>query len=109
MGMPKVPIAHNPQDFLSHEGFKYSQNQRKRCLIMTDFEKIMERVNYRTTFATVEKTDNGALLLAQHISGNYIAIMMKFNSSEKLLTIEGKATDSSILTLIMNFFCDLIV
>ena len=104
-----IPVTDGLQDLLSAGALKSSHNLKKTCLIMTNFKQIMETINDRTKFASIEKTENGTFLFAKHFSGNHVAIMLKFNPSEKLLTIEGKATDSSILSIVMNCVSDLIM
>jgi len=104
-----IPVTDGLQDLLSVGALKSSQNLKKTCLIMTNFKIIMETINDRTKFASIEKTDNGTFLFAKHFSGNHVAIMLKFNPSDKQLTIEGKATDSTILTFVMNSVSDLIM
>ena len=104
-----IPVTDGLQDLLSVGALKSSQNLKKTCLIMTNFKIIMETINDRTKFASIEKTDNGTFLFAKHFSGNHVAIMLKFNPSDKQLTIEGKATDSTILSFVMNSVSDLIM
>lgn len=104
-----IPVTDGLQDLLSAGALKASQNLKKTCLLMTNFKMIMDTIEDRTKFASIEKTENGTFLFAKHFSGNHVAIMLKFNSSDKILMIEGKATDASILTFVMNSVSDLIM
>lgn len=104
-----IPITDGLQDLLSAGALKASQNLKKACLLMTNFKMIMDTIEDRTKFASIEKTDSGTFLFAKHFSGSHVAIMLKFNSSEKTLMIEGKAADASILTFVMNSVSDLIM
>ena len=76
---------------------------------MTNFEIIMSTIEDRTKFASIEKTENGTFLFAKHFSGSHIAIMLKFNPSDKTITIEGKATDLVSLTAVMNSVSDILM
>merc|ERR1712223_667843 len=104
-----IPVTDGLQDLLSAGALKASQNLKKTCLLMTSFKTIMEIIDDRTEFASIEKTENGTFVFAKHFCGDHVAIMLKFNQPEKILTIEGKATNATILTLVMNSVSDLIM
>ena len=104
-----IPVTDGLQDLLSAGALKASQNLKKTCLLMTSFKTIMETIDDRTKFASIEKTENGTFLFAKHFCGDHVAIMLKFNQSEKILTIEGKSTNATILTFVMNSVSDLIM
>merc|ERR1712038_1395676 len=104
-----IPVTDGLQDLLSAGALKASQNLKKTCLLMTSFKTIMETIDDRTKFASIEKTENGTFLFAKHFCGDHVAIMLKFNQSGKILTIEGKATNAKILTFVMNSVSDLIM
>ena len=104
-----IPVFDGLQDLLSSGAMKAADNQKKTCLLMTSFDSIITAIEDRTRFAMVEKTDNGIFLFAKHFSGSHIAIMLKFNPSDKSLSIEGKATDSSTLKSVMISVSDIIM
>ena len=104
-----IPVTDGLQDLLSAGALKASKSQKKTCLLLTNFEIIMSTIEDRTKFASIEKTDNGTFLFAKHFSGSHIAVMLKFNPSDKTITIEGKATDSLTLTAVMTSVSDIIM
>ena len=104
-----IPVTDGLQDLLSAGAMKAADNQKKTCLLMTTFDSIMATIEDRTRFAAIEKTVNGTFLFAKHFSGSHIAIMLKFNASDKTLTIEGKATDSPTLRSVMISVSDIIM
>ena len=57
-----IPVTDGLQDLLSAGALKASQNLKKTCLLMTSFKTIMETIDDRTKFASIEKTENGTLV-----------------------------------------------
>ena len=104
-----IPVTDGLEDLLSSGAMKAKQNQKKTCILMTNFDGIMTTIEDRTRFATIEKSENGTFLFAKHFSGNHIAIMLKFNASDKTLVIEGKSTDQTTLKSVMVSVSDIIM
>ena len=104
-----IPITDGLQDLLSTGAMKAAQHEKKTCLLTNTFNSIMDTIEDQTRFATIERTENGAFLFGQHFSKNHVALMLKFSTSDKTLTIEGKSTDALVLKSVMISVCDIII
>ena len=104
-----IPVKDGLEDLLSAGALKATQNLKKTCLLMTNFDSIMKTIEDRTRFAVIEKTEGGAFLFATHFSGNHIAIMLKFNPTNNTLLIEGKSSDLPTLASLMASVRDVIM
>ena len=63
----------------------------------SNFEEILVGLSSKFCFAVVEQIENAAYLHAKSLKGHHVAFKIKFDSSSRSLSVEGKSNLSSIL------------
>ena len=99
-----VPDPTGLTDLLTQGALEHASSLTK--VVKLNFDQILAKLSMGLNFAIVEQVDNTAYMHAKTIKGqNSVAFLIKLNNDK--LSIEGKATEPSILASLTDEIRDM--
>jgi flagellar motor switch protein FliG len=91
-----TPEPEELTDILASGILDASSKLARQCS-SSNFEEILFLLSSKFCFAVVEQIENAAYLHAKSLQGHHVAFKIKFDSSTRSLSVEGKSNSATIL------------
>jgi len=91
-----VPEPEELTDLLASGILEHSSGATRQCNAGS-FDEILHGLSTNFCFAVVEHIENAAYLHAKSLKGHHVAFKIKFDSTKKTLSVEGKSNSAPIL------------
>ena len=103
-----IPDAEGLTNLLSQGALDHASSLTKPAPESLSFDQALTKLSVGLNFAVVEQVENTAYLHAKTMkSGHSVAFLVKHNKSKNSYSIEGKATNPTILAALTDEIRDM--